>query len=181
LEKRTAQNSIEREKGAALEDILNLETEDYQKRRRERVIPFEDRRNREFERIEREYQREKSNRQAMGLWLARTSPAGALVSFFTEMANTGATAEAKFLLEAYRYREIVEGELFDKIIRDVFPSGAVRMGLTGPIDIHQLPEFTVEPPALAEGLRETDLALLLGWIAVSLILVYLFVSRYDVR
>ena len=183
LEKVAAEDEAEREKGQALESLAQeaLDQEEYQHARQAVVRPYEDGLSRRLQAIDDDYERQLASQRNLSLYLARLSPAGALTNFVTEMSNSGVTAEERFRLAAERYREVLRSELFDKVFRDVTPGGRVTMGMNGPIDPSQLPQFGMREPTLLESFRATDLSILLGWLGATILLTYLALERYDVR
>ena len=192
LEKVEAQNSIELEKGHALQEAMDkswvvdakgrkVEGENWQQERSAIVAPYEKRVEQTIRKIEEDYRRSKDAQQRLGLTLARLSPAGAFASFITEMAETGVHAEDLFVAEADRYRETLQKELFSKFYRDVYPNGGVSLGMRGPINTAQLPEFRMPKEGVARSLQGSDLAILLAWFLLSASLTYAALARYDVR
>ena len=192
LEKVTVQNSIELEKGRALQEaetkssVVDKEGKrvagpNWQKERDEIAAPYEERMARAISGIEEDYRRRKENQQRLGRTVARLSPAGAFTSFITEMAGTGTRAQDLFVAEADRYRETLQREVFSKIVRDVYPNGGVSMGMRGPINIANLPEFRLPRENAGSSLQGSDLAILLMWFLVAAGLTYGALARYDVR
>jgi ABC-type transport system involved in multi-copper enzyme maturation permease subunit len=192
LEKQAALQSIERDKGRALEELLGrvgvlneegrrVPGKDWQQHRTPVAAAFDERAAGDLRGIEESYQRRKAEQRGLGLALARLSPAGALVNFSTEMAVTGSSMESRFLADAERYREVLGREVFSRIYRDSYPGGGVTMGMLGPIRPSALPEFRMTRPAVAESFFGTDLAILLGWFLAGTLAVYRAVGKYDVR
>ena len=192
LEKVSVQNSLELEKGRALQEAKAASADvdkngnrgegpNWQKERDAIAAPFEERIAQAIRQIEDDYRRRKSAQQRLGLSVARLSPAGAFASFTTEMADTGTEAEDRFLAEAERYREMLHNEVFSKIVRDVYPNGMVSMGMRGPINLAQLPEFRLPGKSVGGSLQGSDLAILLAWFLVAASLTYGALARYDVR
>ncbi|MEK7407476.1 MAG: ABC transporter permease subunit [Acidobacteriota bacterium] len=184
LEKLAVKESLEREKGSALEELRrrvgSVPHEDWMRRRAPVAQVYEERTAQAVRQIEEGWQRRKAEQQSLGLALARLSPAGALVNFATEMAGTGSGVEERFQAQAERYREVLSRELFSKIFWDSRPGG-VSMGTLAPINPAALPEFRLRRPGLAESFQGTDLAILLGWFLVLTGAIYRALERYDVR
>lgn len=192
LAKLAAANSIEQEKGRALQELVNrvgvldkegrrIPGEDWQKQRSAVAAAYEERAAQAIKRIEEDYQRRKTDQRLLGLTLARLSPAGALVNFTTEMAETGIGVESRFLSEAERYREVLGRELFSRIYREVWPGGRITMGVLKPINPAGLPGFRMMPRRVQESFFGADLAILLGWLAAGVASIYGALGRYDVR
>ena len=183
LEKLSAEDQLERDKGRALEALLaqSLDPGDYQKARRSVVQPYEARLSRRLQAIDDDYRRQLAGQRNLSLYLARLSPAGALVSFVTEMTNSGVTAEDRFQSSAEQYHAVLRTELFDKVFRDSTPGGRVMMGMNGAIDPSHLPRFSMREPSLPESFRTADLSILLLWLGATILMTYLALERYDVR
>jgi hypothetical protein len=186
------ESSIEMEKGRLLEEAYRKNSvvdkegrrvadEGWQKKRDEIAAPYEERAAQSIRRLENDYRTRKAAQLALGLRLARFSPAGAFVSFITEMADTGIREENWFTAEAERYREMLQRELFSKIQFDVFPTGGVSMGIRGMVNPAQLPEFRLPRSLVRDSLRGADIAILLVWFLVAAALTYVALARYDVR
>ncbi len=185
LEKLAVNESLEREKGSALEELRRrageVPHEDWMRRRGPVAQVYEERTAQAVRQIEEGWQRRKAEQRSLGLSLARLSPAGALVNFATEMAATGSGMEERFQGQAERYREVLGRELFSKIYWDSRPGGGVAMGTLAPINPAALPEFRLRRPGVAESFHGTDLAILLGWFVALTAAVYRALERYDVR
>ncbi|HYK90100.1 MAG TPA: ABC transporter permease subunit [Acidobacteriota bacterium] len=185
LEKVSVENGMEFEKGRALEEALRknsgIQDEGWQKKRNEIATPFEERLGQSIRRLEDDYRARKASQVALSLRMARLSPAGAFVSFITEMADTGIREESWFNAEAERYREILRNELFSKIHLDVYPSGGISMGMSSMVNPAQLPEFRLPHSLVRDSLRGTDLAILLIWFLAAAGMAYVALARYDVR
>ncbi len=191
LEKMSAANSIDLERGRALQRAADTSWvgdkegnkrpgENWDKQRNEISIPYEERAAQAVRQIEEDYRHRKDEQQRLGLSLARLSPAGAFASFTTEMADTGVRAETRFLTQAEQYRGMLQKELFSKFYRDVLPQG-VSMGMRGAINIAQLPEFRMPKERAGSSLQAADLVVLLLWFLLSASLTYVALARYDVR
>ncbi|MBZ5497573.1 MAG: ABC transporter permease subunit [Acidobacteriia bacterium] len=191
-QKVSAENSLELEKGRALQEAAEKSSvvdkdgkrvagPNWQKERDQIAAPYEERTTRTIQGIEEDYRRRKAEQRRLGLWLARLSPAGAFASFTTEMAGTGIRAEDQFVAEADRYRVTLHQELFSRFYRDVYPNGSVSMGMNGPISTAQLPEFRLPRVAAGSSMQGSDLAILLLWFLLAAILTYTALARYDVR
>ncbi len=190
LEKLSAANAIEMEKGKALQEagvFKNLgakasdeEQQRLRKQRNELAAPFDERAAEAIRRIEGDYRQRKAEQLSLGLALARLSPAGAFVNFATEMSDTGIQAADRFMNDAERYREVLRQELFSKFYRDVFPGG-VSMGMTGSISPARLSEFRMARVRAVDNLGGVDLAILLSWFLACALLTYAALGRYDVR
>lgn len=191
LEKLSAANAIEMEKGKAVQDAGLFQTsktnpsdeewEKLQKRRSEVAAPFEDRAAQAIRRIEGDYRRRKAEQLGLALTLARVSPAGAFVNFATEMSDTGIQAADRFTNDAEQYREVLQQELFSKIVRYVIPGGGITMGMTGPINPAALSEFRLARVRARDSVGGVDLAILLCWFLAAAVLTYGALARYDVR
>lgn len=192
LEKVSAENSIDLERGRALQQAVDKSWvadkegnkrpgENWDKQRNEISVPYEERAAEAIRRIEEDYHHRKEEQRRLGLSLARLSPAGAFSSFTTEMADTGVRAEDRFLATAEHYREMLQKELFSKFYRDVLPQGVVSMGMHGVINVAQLPEFRLPKEGVGNSLQAADLAILLVWFLLSASLTYFALARYDVR
>lgn len=192
LEKVAAQNNVELDKGRALQEAEakaavvdkngnRTAGPNWQRERDEIAAPYEERAARTVQIIEDDYRRRKTAQQRLGLSVARLSPAGAFASFATEMAATGTHAEDGFVAEAERYRDMLRKEVFSKIVRDVYPNGTVSMGMRGPINVAQLPEFRLPLESVGGSLQGSDLAILLAWFLATACLTYVALARYDVR
>lgn len=191
LEKVSTENSIELEKGRALEEAQKgwtldkegrkVEPDSWAKERNEIAVPYEERASEATRRIEEDYQRRKAQQRSLGLNLARLSPAGAFVNFATEMSSTGIREEERFMAEAERYREVLRREVFSKIQRDVYPGGGVSMGMRGMINPATIPEFRMYRAHVRDSLRGTDITILLVWFLAAAALTYGALARYDVR
>jgi len=189
LEKLSAANAIEMEKGKAVQDAglfpkTNPSAEEWgklQKRRSEVAAPFEDRAVQAIRRIEGDYRRRKAEQVDLGLTLARLSPAGAFVNFATEMSDTGIRAADRFTNDAEQYREVLQQELFSKILRYVIPGVGITMGLTGPINPATLSEFRLARVRARDSVAGVDIAILLSWFLAAAVLTYGALARYDVR
>jgi ABC-type transport system involved in multi-copper enzyme maturation permease subunit len=192
LQKLAAVNSIEQDKGRALQELADrawvtntngnkVPGDDWPQKRRAVAMPYEERAAQVVKRIEDEYHRRKAGQRRLGLSLARFSPAGSLANFVTEMADTGIGAEERFIFEADRYRETLTHELFGKFYRDVFPGGGVSMGTSGLINPADLPAFRLARPRISQSLSAADLAILLVWFLATATLTYGALARYDVR
>ncbi|MEJ2079660.1 MAG: ABC transporter permease subunit [Acidobacteriota bacterium] len=183
LEKLSAEDQLERDKGRALEALLaqSLDPSDYQKARQSVVQPYEARLSRRLQAIDDDYRRQLAGQRNLSLYLARLSPAGALVSFVTEMTNSGVTAEDRFQSSAEQYHAVLWTELFDKVFRDSTPGGRVMMGMNGAIDPSHLPRFSMREPSLPESFRTADFSILLLWLGATILMTYLALERYDVR
>lgn len=182
LEKVAAATGIEQEKTQALGEVLRRAGgDDWQHQRAAVAIPYEEKEARTVERIEQDDRRRRNGQRSFGLSLSRLSPAGALASFGTGMAATGAGAEERFLSEADRYREVLSRELFSNVYTDVLPGGGMRMGSLKPLDPAALPEFHLTRPRVAESFTGADLAILLAWFLAIAASIFLALARYDVR
>jgi ABC-type transport system involved in multi-copper enzyme maturation permease subunit len=192
LEKVSVENGMELEKGRALEEaqqksaVVDKEgrrvpEEGWQKKRDEIAAPFEERLAQSIRTLENDYRTRKAAQLALSLIMARLSPAGAFVSFTTEMAGTGIREEGAFKTEAERYREMLTRELFSKIHVDVYPSGGVSMGMSRMVNPAQLPEFRLPRSLVRDSLRGTDVAILLIWFLAAATITYIALARYDVR
>jgi len=192
LDKASVESSIEMEKGRLLEEAYRKNSvvdkegqrvagEAWQKKRDEIAAPYEEHAAQAIRRLENDYRTRKAAQLALGLRLARFSPAGAFVSFITEMADTGIREENWFMAEAEHYREMLQRELFSKIQFDVFPTGGVSMGIRGMVNPAQLPEFRLPRSLVRDSLRGADIAILLVWFLAAAALTYVALARYDVR
>ncbi len=192
LEKLAASAGIDAERGRALEGvwkgleaargpITDRDPVDWGKERAAAVAPFEERRAALLARLDEDHRRQQAAQRQLGLSFARLSPAGAVVSFVTEVAQTGLEAEGRFEAEAARYRQVLSAEVFDRIFVDMFPGGQMKMGLLRPIDLRTLPEFRLHPAPVRDTLRGVDLAILLAWFLGAGALVFRALGRYDVR
>ena len=190
LEKVSAVSSIGQERARALDELINrvgvvnkdgprLPGEDWS-RQRTALSAYDDKAAQAVARIEQAYQRRRDGQRLIGLSLARLSPAGALVNFITEMAETGASSPGRFAAEAERYREVLSREVFSRTYRDVWSSG-VAMGMLKPINIAALPAFHVTRPPVRESFTGADLAILLAWFTAISAAIFLALARYDVR
>lgn len=193
LEKLAASAGIDAERGRAVDarwkeleaargpaSATNVFT-DWQQQRAPVVAPFEERRAATLARIDEDHRRRQGEQRRLGLAFARLSPAGAIVSFVTEAAQTGLSAQGRFESEAQRYRQVVAEQVFDRLFVDMFPDGQLKMGMSRPVDLQALPEFRLPGPRVMETLRAADLAILLGWFLGAGALVFRALSRYDVR
>lgn len=191
LEKQAAAQSIDREKGRAVEELVRrvgvrneegrwVPGDNWPRHRAPLAEAFEEKTAQALRRIEEAWQRRKTEQRALGLALARLSPAGALVNFSTEMAGTGSSIEERFLSEAERYREVLGRELFANIYRDTW-EGGVQMGVLRPVNPAALPEFRMRRAGVGESFRGADLAILLGWFLAGAAAIYWALARYDVR
>ncbi len=192
LEKAGVENSIELEKGKALEEALlknstvnkdgqRIATDGWQKMRDEIATPFEEQLAQSIRTLENDYRTRKAAQLSLSLRMARLSPAGAFVSFITERAGTGIRQEGWCHAEAERYREMLQREVFNKIRVDVYPSGGISMGMSGVVNPAQLPEFHLPHSPVPDSMRGTDIAILLFWFLAAAALTYAALARYDVR
>ena len=145
------------------------------------AAPFEERKATVLAQIDDDYRRRRSEQRQLGLNVARLSPAGSVVSFITEMAQTGLDGETRFAAEAERYRGVVKRELFDRVYADLLPGGRMTMGMIAPVNAKTLPEFRLRPASVIDSLRGWDLGVLLLWFLGAGALVYRGLARYDVR
>ena len=181
LEKGAALSAIERAKGRALAALFERDQEDWQELRSEVVAPFEARAAEAVRRIDEAHRRRVAAQRSVALAVARLSPTGSLVSFVTEIAGTGLSAERRFLRDADRYRATLRRELFGKIYIDSFPSGDIRMSAASDLDPSSIPELDTSPAGPAESLRVADLTILAGWCLVLAVAAFIAIARYDVR
>jgi hypothetical protein len=97
------------------------------------------------------------------------------------MSGTGILGEERFMNESDRYQEVLRREIFSKFYRDVFPGGMVSMGMRGPINMAQLPEFRMARIRPKDSVRGADLAILMCWFVAIAVFTYVALARYDVR
>ncbi len=192
LEKLAAATGIDAERGAALGGVWNQlkatrgeitdqNPVDWGKERAAAVAPFEERKAAMLNRLDDDHRRRLVEQRKWALTVARLSPAGSVASFVTAVAQTGLDAEARFNLEARRYRQLLLQEVFDRIFVDMFPDGNMKMGLLGPVDLKTLPEFRLPATQVVATVPALDLAILACWFAGAGALVYRGLARYDVR
>jgi hypothetical protein len=192
LEKLAAAANIDRERSVALGRLwaqiesakvgnADQQQSDWSKARGGVVAPFEERKATVLAQIDDDYRRRRSEQRQLGLAVARLSPAGSVVSFITEMAQTGLDGETRFSAEAERYRGVVKRDLFDRVYADSLPGGRMTMGMIAPVNARTLPEFRLRPASVIDSLRGWDLAILLLWFLGAGAMVYRGLARYDVR
>ncbi|MGD2114824.1 MAG: ABC transporter permease subunit [Acidobacteriota bacterium] len=181
LEKTAALADVERAKGRALQEIYERAPETWEESRDEVVAPFDRRADATARRIDEQHRLRVDAQRSLALAVARLSPTGSLVSFVTEMAGTGLSAERRFLADAETYQETLRQELFAKVFMDNLPGGTIRMGADPSLDLRALPEFRDHPPGPRQSLRIADLAILAGWSLVLAFAAFTALARYDVR
>lgn len=181
LEKTAALADVEQAKGQALQSIYDQDPETWEDARDEVVAPFERRAAETARRIDEEHRLRVDAQRGLALTVARLSPTGSLVSFVTEMAGTGLTAERRFLTDAESYQETLYRELFTKVFMDSLPGGTIRMGADPTLDLAAIPEFTSNPPGPLPSLRIVDLAILAAWSLILALGAFFALERYDVR
>ena len=104
----------------------------------------------------------------------------------TELAWTGNGTEEKFLRTAHEYQNVMNTELLNNIIADFGPntdSVDVEMGISGEINLEELPQFVYTRSTFAEsfGSFGLDFGFLLFDIIFIFSLVYVSFLRYDIR
>ncbi len=181
LEKTAALADIERAKGEALQTVYDQDPDTWQDQRDGIVGPFDQREDETAHKIDEQQRVRVGAQRALALAVARLSPTGSLVSFVTEMAGTGLSAEQRFLSDAESYQETLHRELFSKVFMDTLPGGTIRMGADPSLDIQSIPELRNHPPGPLQSLRIADLAMLAGWGLVLALGAFVALARYDVR
>ena len=101
----------------------------------------------------------------------------------TDLAWTGETAQERFTLSAREYQEVLNRNLFNNIYRDLSPNGVAEMGISGSIDITNLPSFNYERRTITETISSLalDIVLMILFTILLFVLVYVSFLRYDVR
>ncbi len=181
LEKTAALADVEQAKGQALQDLYDRDPEAWEEARDEVVAPFERRAAETARRIDEEHRLRVDAQRGLALTVARLSPTGSLVSFVTEMAGTGLTAERRFLADSESYQEALYRELFTKVFMDTLPGGRIHLGTDDTLDLAAIPEFTSNPPGPLPSLRVVDLATLAAWSLILALGLFFALERYDVR
>ncbi len=189
FEKAASTNTIEREKGAELQRLWGPNEkaaaagDQWMSVRQPVADRYAERISTALKEIEDDSRRETDAQQALGLWLARLSPAGALADFVAEMAGTGMQAERAFMASAERHRQVLSREFYSKVFQDVFPTGMIKMGTTDYAGLKemQLPGFQYPRLSTRDRLRAADIVILLGWVLVASCLTLVALARYDVR
>jgi len=181
LEKTAALADIERAKGEALQAVYDQDPDTWQDARDGVVAPFDRRADEAAHQLDQQHRTRVDAQRSLALAVARLSPTGSLVSFVTEMAGTGLSAERRFLTDAEGYQDTLHRELFAKVFMDTLPGGTIRMGADPSLDIQSIPEFRNHPPGPLQSLRIADLAMLTAWGLVLALGAFVALSRYDVR
>ncbi|MFC1537814.1 ABC transporter permease [Candidatus Latescibacterota bacterium] len=199
LEKTMLRHNIELEKGTVMEGIKkNLPQLDYNEmgtenfnriseQRNNALNPIRDEYNTKIAdgiaRIEQEYSLEKDRQFSIALALARISPVTSFNKIMTDLAWTGETTKEKFKESALAHQDVLDYVLFNKIFHDINPDGTVEMGMSGEINLKELPQFVYNRSTLAETFASIglDIGLLLFFLMFTFVLVYVSFLRYDIR
>ena len=101
----------------------------------------------------------------------------------TDLAWTGETTKEKFIQYASAFQGVINTALFNNIFYDIGPNEGIDMGISGNINLNELPSFSYNRVALSETFFsiKTDIAFLLIFIIISFMLAYVSFLRYDIR
>ncbi len=137
--------------------------------------------------INEECEREKAIQQNIQSVISLFSPGVALHYIITDLCNTGASDEKRYLKAVKIYQGTIEKELFDMVERTtlVFPSGrsAAFVSIKKVPVPSSLPQFSVQRAGLPEILIENAVSIisLTLWLIVPLAVAYSRFFKYDVR
>jgi len=139
--------------------------------------------NDEINRIEDQHRLKKSRQNSLAISLARISPATSFSKITTDLAWTGEHSRQKFTKSAQAYQTVLNQALFNYIFRDINPNGGISMGISGRINLKELPVFEFQRESLAETFKAIvlDVGLLLFFTVFCFVLVYVSFLKYDIR
>jgi len=139
--------------------------------------------NDEMNKIENQHKLKKSWKNSLALSLARVSPATSFNKITTDFAWTGEHSRQEFAESAQAYQTVLNQALFNHIFRDINPNGGISMGISGRINLKELPVFEFERESLVNTFKAItlDVGLLLFFAIFSFVLVYVSFLRYDIR
>jgi len=139
--------------------------------------------NDEIMKVEDQHNLSKAWQNSLALNLARVSPATSFNKITTDLAWTGEHARENFTESAQAYQTVLNQALFDYIFRDINPGGGISMGITGGINLKELPVFELENEPLSDTFKAIglDVGLMLFFTIFSFVLVYVSFLKYDIR
>jgi len=199
LEKTLMQQNIELEKGRILDEekkrlprlnYNDIGSEEFNRisEQRNRVLnPIRDEYNQKIAtavaKIDQEYALEKEQQFSLALSLARISPVTSFNKIMTDLAWTGEATKNRFKESTQAYQGVLNRELFDHIYRDLSPNGAAEMGISGTINLKELPSYRYERAVLSETFSSIvlDIGLMIFFVIFSFMIAYVAFLRYDIR
>ena len=139
--------------------------------------------NYEMNKIEDQHRLKKTWQNSLALSVARVSPATSFNKITTDFAWTGEHSRQKFTESAQAYQPVLNQALFNYIFRDINPAGGISMGISGRINLKELPVFEFERESLADTFKAIflDVGLLLFFTICCFVLVYVSFLKYDIR
>lgn len=139
--------------------------------------------NEEIKKIDDQHLLEKARQNSIALTLARISPATSFNKITTDLAWTGESTRKRFVESSQAYQTTLNQELFNKVFRDISPSGAISMGMTEMVNFKDLPLFQFEREKVSEtsGAIAFDVGLLIFFMIFNFVLVYVSFLKYDIR
>lgn len=134
-------------------------------------------------RIEEKVSLKRTRQNSLALSLARISPATPFNQIVTNLSWTGEHTKKSFAASAQAYQAVLNQALFDHVFRDISPTGSIAMGISGNINLKELPVFHFKNAPLSETFNAIglDLALMIFFSIVIFVLAYVSFLRYDIR
>ncbi len=199
LQKSLIRQNLELEKGKRIFDALktlpqsdpnnvNEEESNRISEERNKVLnpirnEYAQRINAEIKKVEDQHNLSKAWQNSLALYLARVSPATSFNKITTDLAWTGEHSRENFTEFAQTYQTILNQSLFDYIFRDINPAGGISMGISGGINLKELPVFDFANESLSDTFKAIalDVGLLLFFVIFTFVLVYVSFLKYDIR